>query len=199
MWRFAVAAGLLAMGPAQAQRADVAQGGQAVAVFAGGCFWCVEADFDKLPGVISTTSGYTGGRVPNPTYEQVSYERTGHYEAVRIVYDPKRVSYVRLLDHFWRNIDPTDAAGQFCDKGESYRSAIFALTPEQRRLAEASKARLAASGRLKAPVATAVVAGAPFYPAEGYHQDYYKKNPIKYRFYRARCGRDARLREVWGG
>ncbi len=187
MWRFAVAAGLLAMGPAQAQRADVAQGGQAVAVFAGGCFWCVEADFDKLPGVISTTSGYTGGRVPNPTYEQVSYERTGHYEAVRIVYDPKRVSYVRLLDHFWRNIDPTDAAGQFCDKGESYRSAIFYLSDEQKRVADDTIKDATASGLWPGKIVTEIEAAREFWEAEPEHQDYLERSPNGYNCHYVRC------------
>jgi len=168
----------------------------ATAVFAGGCFWCTEADFDKMPGVISTTSGYTGGRLADPGYEQVSAGGTGHYEAVRVIYDPRRISYAQLVERFWPTIDPTDAGGQFCDRGESYRSAIF-VTPEQRPVAEASKARLAARGVLPAHVATPVLTAARFYPAEGYHQDYYKKNPIRYRFYRFNCGRDARLKEVW--
>lgn len=176
--------------------APKASGGTAVAIFAGGCFWCTEADFDKVPGVISTTSGYTGGTVANPSYEQVSAGGTGHYEAVRVVYDPKRVSYAQLVERFWPTIDPTDAGGQFCDRGESYRSAIFA-TPEQRTVAEASKARLVKRNVLPAPVVTPVLAAKPFYPAEGYHQDYYKKNPIRYRFYRNSCGRDARLADVW--
>jgi methionine-S-sulfoxide reductase len=171
-------------------------GATATAIFAGGCFWCTEADFDKVPGVIATISGYTGGRTPNPTYEQVSSDTTGHYEAVRVVYDPKRVSYAQLLERFWPTIDPTDAGGQFCDRGSSYRSAIF-VTPEQRAAAEASKAKLAKSGVLPGPVATEILPAAPFYPAESYHQDYYKKNPIRYRFYRLNCGRDARLDKVW--
>lgn len=179
-----------------AAAAPKASGGTAVAIFAGGCFWCTEADFDKVPGVISTTSGYTGGTVANPSYEQVSAGGTGHYEAVRVVYDPKRVSYAQLVERFWPTIDPTDAGGQFCDRGESYRSAIFA-TPEQRAVAEASKARLVKRNVLPAPVVTPVLAARPFYAAEGYHQDYYKKNPIRYRFYRNSCGRDARLETVW--
>jgi peptide-methionine (S)-S-oxide reductase len=169
---------------------------QRVAIFAGGCFWCVEADFDKVPGVISTTSGYTGGQEPNPTYEQVSSGATGHYEAVRIVYDPGKVSYPQLLDVFWRNIDPHDATGQFCDKGGQYRAAIFVQTDAERQLAEGSKAAVA--DRLKARVVTEVLQAGSFYPAEDYHQDYYRKNPLKYRFYRATCGRDARLGDVWG-
>ena len=171
-------------------------GATATAIFAGGCFWCTEADFDKVPGVISTTSGYTGGTVARPSYEQVSAGGTGHYEAVRIVYDPRRVSYAQLVERFWPTIDPTDGGGQFCDRGDSYLSAIF-VTPEQRAVAEASKTKLARRAVLPAPIATRVLPAAPFYPAEGYHQDYYRKNPIRYRFYRTSCGRDARLAEVW--
>jgi peptide-methionine (S)-S-oxide reductase len=170
--------------------------GSAAAVFAGGCFWCMEPPFDALPGVLSTTSGFTGGTVVDPSYEQVSAGGTGHVEAVRVVYDPRRIDYARLLEVYWHEVDPLDDAGQFCDRGESYRSAIFAADAEQRRLAEASKRAVAE--RLGAPVATQVRDAAPFYPAEAYHQDYARKNPIRYRFYRGRCGRDARLRELWG-
>ena len=169
---------------------------RAEAVFAGGCFWCTESDFDKMPGVISTTSGYTGGRQANPTYEQVSEGGTGHIEAVRVVYDPSRISYAQLAARFFPTIDPLDAGGQFCDRGYQYKSAIFVANAEQRRAAEAAKARAAAV--LKKPIATLILPAARFYPAEGYHQDYYKKNPIRYRFYRASCGRDARLKQVWG-
>jgi peptide-methionine (S)-S-oxide reductase len=174
-----------------------AQAGQrrAEAVFAGGCFWCMESDFEHLPGVVSAVSGYTGGREANPTYEQVSSERTGHYESVRVVYDPARVTYAQLLDHFWRNVDPTDAGGQFCDRGPSYRTAIF-VTEAQRAAAEASKAE--AQRRLGRAIVTPILPLRRFWTAETYHQDYYRKNPIPYRFYRFRCGRDARLREVWG-
>jgi peptide-methionine (S)-S-oxide reductase len=170
--------------------------GSAAAVFAGGCFWCMEPPFDALPGVLSTTSGFTGGTVADPSYEQVTAGGTGHVEAVRVVYDPQRIDYAKLLEVYWRNVDPLDDGGQFCDRGESYRSAIFAAGPEQRRLAEASQR--AVTERLGAPVATQVRDAAPFYPAEAYHQDYYRKNPVRYRFYRGRCGRDARLRELWG-
>ena len=170
---------------------------QAAAVFAGGCFWCTEADFDKMPGVLSTTSGYIGGRVRNPTYEQVSAGGTGHLEAVRVVYDPARISYAALASRFMRTIDPLDAGGSFCDRGYGYRSAFFVATPEQRRVAEAVKARAAA--QLGKPAATLVLPSATFYPAEAYHQDYYKKNPVRYRFYRYNCGRDARLAALWGG
>ncbi len=170
--------------------------GRAVAVFAGGCFWCTEADFDKMPGVLSTTSGYTGGKVASPSYEQVSSGGTGHIEAVRVVYDPKRISYAQLTERFLRTVDPLDAGGQFCDRGYQYRTALF-VTPQQRPAAEAATAKAAA--RLGKPLATLILPAAPFYPAEGYHQDYYKKNSVKYRFYRWNCGRDARLKQVWGG
>jgi peptide-methionine (S)-S-oxide reductase len=169
--------------------------GAQAAVFAGGCFWCTEADFDKMPGVLSTTSGYIGGRVRNPTYQQVVQGNTGHIEAVRVVYDPTRTNYAQLAARFMRTIDPLDAGGSFCDRGYSYRSALFVGSPEQRRVAETLKARTAAT--LKKPVATLILPAATFYPAETYHQDYYKKNPIRYRFYRSRCGRDDRLAQVW--
>lgn len=171
-------------------------GERAVAVFAGGCFWCTESDFDKVPGVLSTTSGYTGGRVENPTYEQVSSGSTGHIESVRVAYDPRRVSYAALVDHFFRTIDPLDGGGQFCDRGSQYRSAIFVANEQERRVAEGIKAKLAAA--LSKPIATDILPAARFYPAEDYHQDYYKKNPIRYKFYRHNCGRDARVEKVWG-
>jgi peptide-methionine (S)-S-oxide reductase len=169
------------------------------AVFAGGCFWCVESDFDKLDGVVSTTSGYTGGTVDNPTYQQVSHEKTGHYESVKVTYDPDKVSYGDLVDYFFHHIDPTDADGQFCDKGESYRSAVFVANDEQREVAEAEVSMINESGVLDAPVVTKIVDASTFWPAETYHQDYYKKNPLKYRYYRTACGRDARVKKVWAG
>jgi len=168
----------------------------ASAVFAGGCFWCTESDFDKIPGVVSTTSGYAGGSVANPTYEQVSAGGTGHIEVVRVVYDPAKVSYQRLVARFFRTIDPLDGGGQFCDRGSQYASAIFVAGAAERAVAEATKARAAAL--LKKPVATRILPAARFYPAEGYHQDYYRKNPAKYKYYRWRCGREARLAKVWG-
>ena len=168
------------------------------ATFAGGCFWCMEGPFDKLEGVISTTSGYTGGGKKNPTYEEVSAGRTGHAESVRVVYDPARVSYERLLDVFWHNIDPLARERQFCDAGNQYRSAVFYHDEAQRLAAAASKSTLEASGRLKGPIATQIVPAGEFWPAEEYHQDYYKKNPIRYKYYRGGCGRDARLKEIWG-
>jgi peptide-methionine (S)-S-oxide reductase len=170
----------------------------AVAIFAGGCFWCMEPPFDALDGVLSTTSGYTGGRVANPSYEQVSDGGTGHLEAVRIEYDPARVTYPQLLDVFWHNVDPLDAGGQFCDRGSQYASAIFVADAEQRKLAEASKRALEQSDKLGKPIATEILEAGAFYPAEEYHQDYAQKNPLRYRYYRYGCGRDARLKAVWG-
>lgn len=170
----------------------------ATAVFAGGCFWCVEAAFDKLPGVVATISGYTGGRIANPSYEQVSGGGTGHLEAVEVRYDPARVSYEKLLQLFWHNIDPLDAGGQFCDRGEQYSAAIFVADDAQRRLAEASKQTAAQEKQAGGPIVTRILPAAAFYPAEEYHQDYYRKNPVRYRFYRTSCGRDRRLEEVWG-
>ena len=170
----------------------------AKAVFAGGCFWCVESDFDKVPGVLSTTSGYSGGRTLNPTYEQVSSNKTGHAEVVEIVFDPAKVSYAQLVEHFWRTIDPTTKDQQFCDRGSPYRSAIFAVNAEQLKVAQASKAALEKSKPFKEPVVTEVLLANTFYPAEDYHQDYYKKNPVRYKYYRTSCGRDARMQQLWG-
>ncbi|WP_034823545.1 peptide-methionine (S)-S-oxide reductase MsrA [Hyphomonas pacifica] len=167
------------------------------AVFAGGCFWCVEADFDKLDGVVDTVSGYTGGHVFNPTYEQVSHKGTGHYEAVRVTYDPDVVSYDALVSYFFQHVDPTDPDGQFCDKGDSYRTAIFVNTDEERETAEMEIHEIDESGVLKAAVVTKVLKAETFWPAEEYHQDYYKKNPLKYRFYRTTCGRDDTVRDIW--
>ena len=179
-----------------AQAAPMA--GTAKATFAGGCFWCVEADFDKVPGVISTTSGYIGGTVANPTYEQVSAKTTGHAEAVEIVFDPAKVSFEQLLEKYWRTIDPTTKDRQFCDAGSPYRTAIFTHGPQQAAAAQASKAALEKSKPFKAPIVTTIEAAGLFYAAEGYHQDYYKKNPVRYNYYRSSCGRDARLKELWG-
>jgi peptide-methionine (S)-S-oxide reductase len=172
-------------------------GKEATAIFAGGCFWCVEADFEKLPGVLRAESGYTGGQVANPTYEQVSHGGTGHAEAARIIYDPAKVTYPQLLDYFWHHIDPTVKDRQFCDIGAQYRSAIFYQNEEQRSAAQANKAALEKSGKLP-QIFTEIVAAGPFYLAEDYHQDYYKKNPLRYSLYRKGCGRDARIAEVWG-
>ena len=167
------------------------------AVFAGGCFWCTESDFEKVDGVLDVISGYTGGRAANPTYEQVSAGGSGHVEAVKVVYDPDRLTYAQLLQVFWRHVDPTDGAGQFVDRGSQYRSVIFYSTDQERSLAEASKQSLAASGRFGKPIATEILQLGEFYPAEEYHQDYYKKNPIRYRYYRGGSGRDQFLDRVW--
>jgi peptide methionine sulfoxide reductase msrA/msrB len=168
------------------------------AYFAGGCFWCTEADFEKADGVIEVISGYTGGHVANPTYKQVSKGGTGHVEAVKVIYDPAKISYEKLLQVFWMHIDPTDPGGQFVDRGSQYRSVIFYANEQQRSLAEASKKRLAASGSFDKPIVTDILPLGPFYPAEGYHQDYYKRNPIRYRWYRSGSGRDQFLKRVWG-
>jgi peptide-methionine (S)-S-oxide reductase len=186
---------LLAFGLAVAVNAA---GETAKATFAGGCFWCMEPPFDQLDGVISTTSGYTGGHKADPTYREVSSGSTGHAEAVQIVYDPERVDYERLLEVFWHNVDPLDAGGQFCDRGNQYRTAIFYHNENQRELAEVSKRALQTSDELPGPIVTEIVEAGTFYPAEDYHQDYYEKNPIRYKYYRWRCGRDARLEELWG-
>ncbi|OGI52220.1 MAG: peptide-methionine (S)-S-oxide reductase [Candidatus Muproteobacteria bacterium RIFCSPHIGHO2_12_FULL_60_33] len=168
----------------------------ATAVFAGGCFWCMEPPYDKLPGVVATTSGYTGGQKLNPTYEQVSAGDSGHIEAVQITYDPKQVSYEKLLEVFWRNVDPLDRGGQFCDRGSTYTTAIFVQNQEERKIAEQSKA--AAEKKLGKKIVTAIRPTATFYAAEDYHQDYYQKNPLRYKYYRYSCGRDQRLGELWG-
>lgn len=169
----------------------------ATAVFAGGCFWCMEPPFDKLEGVIATTSGYTGGHTDKPTYKQVSSDTTGHYEAVEITYDPNKIDYATLLNVFWHNVDPLDAKGQFCDKGDSYRTAIFYNSEEQKEFALKSKKELVDSGYFNEDVVTAIEAAKTFYPAEDYHQNYYQKNPVRYKYYRFACGRDARLEELW--
>ena len=168
------------------------------ATFAGGCFWCMEHPFDQIPGVVSVTPGYTGGWKKNPAYEEVSAGGTGHAESVQIVYDPKKVTYGKLLGVFWHNIDPTTRDGQFCDSGHQYRSAIFYHNEEQHRLALQSKEQLEKNKPFKGPIVTEIAQAGEFYPAEEYHQHYYKKNPIRYRFYRYSCGRDKRLRELWG-
>lgn len=168
----------------------------AAAIFAGGCFWCIEADFEKLAGVVEAESGYTGGKLANPTYEQVSRGGTGHAEVVRVIYEPGKISYQQLLDYFWRHIDPTVKDRQFCDAGSQYRSAIFYQNGTEQTAAEASKAALERSGRFTR-IHTEIAAAGPFYLAEDYHQDYYKKNPIRYKYYRNGCGRDARVNEIW--
>jgi len=169
-----------------------------VATFAGGCFWCMEAPFDAQPGVVDVTVGYTGGAVKNPTYEAVSEGGTGHAEAIQVRFDPQTITYERLLDIFWRNIDPLTPNAQFCDHGTQYRSGIFYHDDVQQKQAEASRQALSKSGRFTRPIVTEITAASPFYPAEDYHQNYYKKNPVRYQFYRGRCGRDETLDRLWG-
>jgi len=180
-----------------ASAAQAAPGNLAKATFAGGCFWCMEPPYDKLDGVVSTTSGYIGGTRKNPTYEQVSAGGTGHAEAVQVVYDRSKVNYAKLLDVYWKNVDPLTANAQFCDHGDQYRTAIFTHDAEQKRLAEESKARVQKKF-LEKKVVTEIVPAGVFYPAEEYHQDYYEKNPLRYKYYRTSCGRDARLEQLWG-
>ena len=187
--RLALLGLLIAAGPAVGEDLKTA-------VFAGGCFWCMEPPFDELDGVLSTTSGYTGGRAVNPTYEQVTYGDTGHFEAVKVTYDAEKITYAELLDVYWRNIDPFDDLGQFCDKGASYRAAIFVADDAERQLAGQTKEAL--EEKLGEPFVTGILPRGPFYDAEDYHQDYYLKNPLRYKYYRFRCGREARLTEVWG-
>jgi peptide-methionine (S)-S-oxide reductase len=170
----------------------------ALATFAAGCFWCTESDFDKLPGVLATTSGYMGGHVENPTYEQVSRGGTGHAEVVQITYDPDKVTYQQLLEHYWHNVDPFDAEGQFCDRGSQYRPVIFTHSPEQQRLAEESRRHLEESGRFKHKIVVDIEPAATFTPAEEYHQNFYKKNPAHYWRYRIGCRRDLILHRIWG-
>ncbi len=183
---------------AAAAAGAAAQGRTALATFAGGCFWCMQPPFENLKGVLSTTVGYTGGHTTTPTYQEVSAGGTGHAESVQVVYDPEQISYAQLLDVFWHNIDPITANAQFCDHGDQYRSAIFYHDEDQRRLAEESKQRLEASKRFDRPIVTAIVPASEFYPAEEYHQKYHEKNPLRYRYYRWNCGRDQRLKELWG-
>jgi peptide-methionine (S)-S-oxide reductase len=199
---FVLLLGVLACGAADSQTTGsdqpLDQSSLAKATFAGGCFWCMEPPFDKLDGVVSTTSGYTGGGEAQPTYKQVSAGATGHAEAVQVLYDPAQVSYEKLLQVFWHNVDPTTPDRQFCDRGRQYRTAIFAHGDEQLRLARESKRKLEESGVLDQPIVTEIVPAGDFWPAEEYHQDYYEKNPLRYKFYRAGCGRDGRLEELWG-
>lgn len=178
--------------------AATAAGNKATAIFAAGCFWCVESDFDKVEGVLETTSGYAGGKTENPTYEDVGSGQTGHAEALQVTYDPSKVTYEKLLDYYWRHVDLVDGGGQFCDRGNQYRPAIFTNSEDQKKLAEASKAALEKSGKFKKPIAVQIAPVGVFTAAEDYHQDYYKKNPVRYKFYRAGCGRDARLEQLWG-
>jgi peptide-methionine (S)-S-oxide reductase len=192
----AVVGGALLAAPASGSARVAPDDTLEVATFAGGCFWCMEEAFDEVRGVVTTTSGYTGGRLDDPTYEQVSSGGSGHFEAVLVVFDPKVVSFADLLGTFWHNVDPTDDGGQFCDRGGQYRSAIFVRNDRQRELAEASKRRIESERTFG--VVTGILDATTFWPAEDYHQDYYRKNPIRYRFYKFNCGRKARLEEVWG-
>jgi len=187
----------LMAGSAQSREQSADGEDRAIATFAGGCFWCMQPPFDKLKGVISTTVGYTGGQTANPTYQEVSAGGTGHVEAIQIVYDPSKISYSELLKVFWHNIDPFDAKGQFCDKGNQYRSVIFYHNAEQKALAEESKKKIEESWTTEKPVATEILPASTFYPAEEYHQEYYRKNPVRYKFYRYGCGRDRRLKQIW--
>jgi len=192
---------LLVAEPAQqpsSETAAVPQEGLETATFASGCFWCTESDFDKVDGVKETISGYMGGKTENPTYAQVSRGDTGHAEAVQLKFDPEVVSYDKLLDYYWRHVDLVDGGGQFCDRGSQYRPVIFVATPEQRKLAEASKEALETSGRFKEPIAVEIADTSPFTAAEDYHQNYYKTHPLQYAYYRHACGRDARLKQLWG-
>jgi peptide-methionine (S)-S-oxide reductase len=197
----ALAVAAIALGASAAaedQAAMPAAGQTAIATFAGGCFWCMEPPFDKLAGVLSTTSGYTGGSKVDPTYHEVSDGGTGHAEAVEITYDPSKITYQDLLEVYWHSVDPLDPGGQFCDRGSQYRTAIFYHGDEQKRAAMASKQALVDSKRFALPIATEIVAAGPFYAAEDYHQNYYQVNPVRYKFYRWNCGRDARLETLWG-
>lgn len=201
-WLVVALAMLLAIGSTTAAETDTVDAKQpdnlATAIFAGGCFWCEEAVFDSAPGVVSVTSGYTGGTKANPTYEEVSGGGTEHAESVRVVFDPATISCEKLLDLFWHNIDPLTANAQFCDRGNQYRAAIFYVDETQKRLAEASKAALEKSGRFNKPIMTEIVPASTFWPAEEYHQKYHLKNPLRYKYYRYGCGRDRRLEELWG-
>lgn len=190
--------GMVAAEQQSAESAKAPAGRTEIATFAGGCFWCMEGPFEALDGVRSVTAGYTGGTTENPTYEEVSSGSTGHIESIQILYDPSTVSYQRLLDVFWRQIDPTTSNQQFADRGSQYRTAIFYHDDAQRRLAEASKQALAASGRFDRPIVTEIRPATRFYAAEDYHQDYYKKNPLRYKLYRLGSGRDAYLKNTWG-
>ena len=198
LWGAVLALAMPAWSWAQAQPQAGANPATAKATFAGGCFWCMEEVYEKVPGVIAAVSGYMGGQAANPTYEQVSAGRTGHAEVVQVEYDPAKVTYEKLLEVFWRNIDPTQKNAQFCDYGSQYRSGIFYQDDEQKRLAEASRAGLQKSKPFKGEIVTEITKSSQFYPAEDYHQDYYLKNPARYKFYKSGCGRDARLKQLWG-
>lgn len=197
-WMSALALGLFSLTASANQPLEKGPDGTEMAVFAGGCFWCTESDFDKMPGVVETVSGYIGGDAETADYAQVSSGTTQHIEAVAVFYDPQKTSFPTLVEAFWPTIDPVTANAQFCDRGAQYRSALFYADDEQKQILEASKQALADSGRLNKPVVTEILPRTAFYPAEEYHQDYHVKNPIRYNFYRSRCGRDNRLEELWG-
>ena len=192
--------GLLLIAPASFANEAITEGpaGTEMAVFAGGCFWCTESDFDKMPGVVETISGYTGGEASTADYQQVSAGGPGHIESVAVFFDPSKTSYATLVEAFWKTIDPITPNAQFCDHGSQYSSALYYANDKQKALLEASRETLARSGRFEQPIATLILPRQPFYPAEEYHQDYYQKNPLRYNFYRTTCGRDARLEELWG-
>lgn len=192
--------GLLLIAPASFANEAITEGpaGTEMAVFAGGCFWCTESDFDKMSGVVETISGYTGGEASTADYQQVSAGGTGHIESVAVFFDPSKTSYATLVEAFWKTIDPITPNAQFCDHGSQYSSALYYANDKQKALLEASREALARSGRFEQPIATLILPRQPFYPAEEYHQDYYQKNPLRYNFYRTTCGRDARLEELWG-
>ena len=192
----AVAAAIPTSGP-QALFKNTRADGLEEMIIAGGCFWCTESDFEKITGVREAVSGYTGGTLDNPEYKQVGTNRTGHYEAVKVTYDPSVVTYRQLVDHYWRTVDPTDDRGQFCDKGASYRTAIF-VTPEQRADAESSLAQITATKPFSAEIVTPILPAVTFYDAESYHQNYYKRNSLRYKYYRNGCGRDKKLQQLWG-
>jgi peptide-methionine (S)-S-oxide reductase len=196
MLRLLFAALVLLAATSTASTVDAQDMKRATAIFAGGCFWCVESDFDAVPGVLETLSGYTGGHTPAPTYKQVSAGGTGHYEAVQITYDPAKVSYEQLLTAYWHSVDPTDDGGQFCDRGHSYETAVFVRNEEERRIAEASKQ--AAEKALGEKIVTPIKDAGPFFAAEDYHQNFYKKSPVRYKIYRWNCGRNQRVQQVWG-
>jgi len=198
LWIVVAALAAPSLSIAQAQPKPSAKTASTKATFAGGCFWCMEEAFDKVPGVISTTSGYMGGHVKNPTYEQVSTAQTGHAEVVQVEFDPAKTSYEKLVAIFWRNIDPTQRDAQFCDHGSQYRSGIFYHDEEQKRIAEASRAALQKNKPFRGEIVTEVTKAPEFYPAEDYHQDYHIKNPVRYKFYKTGCGREARLQQLWG-
>ena len=195
---FALAIFLIGSWTVQSTSQAAGNGIPSKAYFAGGCFWCMEEAFEKVEGVLSATSGYMGGTVANPSYEAVSAGRTGHAESIEVVYDPAKVSYQRLLDAFWHNVDPVTPNAQFCDHGNQYRSAIFFQTEEEKRAAEASRHAIEQSKRFNEPIVTQIVMASQFYAAEEYHQDYYKKNPVRYKFYKYNCGRAQRLEALWG-